>query len=457
MNVDSAFMDKGSGLKPTNSKCLGLWLALLFMLWSSTIATSARSSELNLREAIRLAITDDPWLVGSDYRERALRSEAISARSLPDPSISLQAANFPTDNFDFGQEPMTQVSVSVGQRLPRGNSLQLAADRKRAQAGEEPFLRQDRQARVTDRVTQLWLEAFVAQESIRLIQEDRALFENLADATRASYSTAVKRSRQQEVIRAQVELVRLDDRLDTLKEALASTKANLSEWVGEQAQRPLSGFQRRGSPSPVALPMASYARAGRHPSVLALDQRIKAKKLEVDLAREKYKPEWGLSARYGHRGDDPMGRQRSDLFSIGLTLDLPVRHRKRQDQDVHAAASRVEALKTEKLLLVRELMAQSEAAMAALAHLDVRLLRYRQELLPQMADQAKAALVAYNNDEGDFAEAVRARIAQLNAKIDALNIEVRRRQIVATLTYLMGGETHTSVDALSQQAGDSVQ
>ncbi|HBK18547.1 MAG TPA: transporter, partial [Gammaproteobacteria bacterium] len=177
------------------------------MLWSSTIATSARSSELNLREAIRLAITDDPWLVGSDYRERALRSEAISARSLPDPSISLQAANFPTDNFDFGQEPMTQVSVSVGQRLPRGNSLQLAADRKRAQAGEEPFLRQDRQARVTDRVTQLWLEAFVAQESIRLIQEDRALFENLADATRASYSTAVKRSRQQEVIRAQVELV----------------------------------------------------------------------------------------------------------------------------------------------------------------------------------------------------------------------------------------------------------
>ena len=118
MNVDSAFVDKGSGIKPTNSKCLGLWLALLFMLWSSTIATSARSSELNLREAIRLAITDDPWLVGSDYRERALRSEAISARSLPDPSISLQAANFPTDNFDFGQEPMTQVSVSVGQRLP---------------------------------------------------------------------------------------------------------------------------------------------------------------------------------------------------------------------------------------------------------------------------------------------------------------------------------------------------
>ena len=41
-----------------------------------------------------------------------------------------------------------------------------------------------------------------------------------------------------------------------------------------------------------------------------------------------------------------------------------------------------------------------------------------------MREQAEASLNAYTNDDGDFAEVVRARIADLNARIDALDIDV---------------------------------
>ena len=157
----------------------------------------------------------------------------------------------------------------------------------------------------------------------------------------------------------------------------------------------------------------------------------------MDLAKQKYKPEWGLTAQYGYRDSDPMGRDRADLFSVGVTFDLPLFTGNRQDKEVSAAVNRTEAIKTEKYLLGRRLMAELETASVQLARLDERQALYTDQLLPQMAEQAEASLSAYNNDDGDFAEAVRARIAELNTKIDALAIAVDRQKTIAQINYLL--------------------
>lgn len=60
---------------------------------------------------------------------------------------------------------------------------------------------------------------------------------------------------------------------------------------------------------------------------------------------------------------------------------------------------------------------------------------YQKQLLPQMSEQAEASLEAYTNDESDFAEVVRARIAELNAQIDALAIDVERQKTIIELNY----------------------
>jgi len=83
-------------------------------------------------------------------------------------------------------------------------------------------------------------------------------------------------------------------------------------------------------------------------------------------------------------------------------------------------------VKTDKALQLRSLKARLETASAELAQLNDRVELYDQRLLPQIQEQAEAALIAYNNDDGDFAEAVRARIDELNAKIEALAIDVAR-------------------------------
>ncbi|WP_232059136.1 TolC family protein [Kineobactrum salinum] len=396
---------------------------------------------LTLNEAVDMAIAADPWLTGSRHTQAALTDEATAAGTLPDPKMSLMAANFPVDSFDINQEAMTQLSVGISQMFPRGDTLALAQRKKLELALQQPLLREDRRARVTATVAQLWLDTYNAQESIRLIEKDRALFEHLVDATQASYATAVGSARQQDVIRAQLELTRLEDRLTTLRQGQETAQMRLSEWIGSRAGDRLAAALPTGSPAGPVPTQGSeqerYELLNHHPTLLALDKRIEATETDIELARQKYQPEWGLTAQYGYRDRDPTGRDRADLFSVGVTFDLPLFTANRQDKDVSAAIGHAEALRTEKQLLIRRLMASLETASVQLARLDERYALYIDRLLPQMAEQAEASLAAYNNDDGDFAEAVRARIAELNARIEALAIAVERQKTIAQINYLL--------------------
>ncbi|MFO7550443.1 MAG: TolC family protein [Haliea sp.] len=416
---------------------------LVFMLGNGSALVNANASDdvLMLTEAVDIAISADPWLTGSRLTQAALTNEATAAATLPDPRMTLMAGNFPVDSFDINQEPMTQLSVGISQMFPRGDTLALAQRKKQELALQHPLLREDRRARVTATVTQLWLDAYHAQESIRLIELDRGLFEHLVDASRATYATAAGRARQQDVIRAQLELTRLEDRMIALRQRQEAAQMRLSEWIGSRAGDQLAATLPAEAPRESVATLGSdqerYERLRHHPTLLALERRIEATETDLDLARQKYKPEWGLSAQYGYRDRDLMGRDRADLFSLGVTFDLPLFTANRQDKEVSAAARHAEAIRTEKQLLIRQLMAELETASVQLARLDERHALYSDRLLPQMAEQAEASLAAYNNDDGDFAEAIRARIAELNASIEALAIAVKRQKTIAQINYLL--------------------
>ncbi|RDH43352.1 TolC family protein [Zooshikella ganghwensis] len=426
-------------------------------------------SPLTLSQALRLAQQNDPWLTKSQHIQEATMAKQIAAGTLPDPKMSVGLANLPTDTFDFDQEPMTQFKVGVAQMFPRGDSLQLKQQQLKLQSQQHPFLRQDRKAKVAVTVSQLWLDAYLAQESIALINRNRGLFEQLSGVAQASYASAMGKSRQQDIVRAQLELTRLDDRLTNLKQQQEMRLQALSEWTSDafiSEIKPSNIKGRIASPTMVSsysvnrltlsrkLPhlhllkrqlvftknstpqtLAKYFM--QHPAVKALDQQIQANQTEIKLAEQKYKPEWGVNASYSYRDDDPNGNDRADFFSVGVTFDLPLFTTNRQDKEVQAAASQAEAIKTEKWLLLRNMMARFETAKVQLKRLDQRLSLYQSQLLPQMHQQAEAALTAYTNDEGDFAEVVRARIAELNAEIDALTINVAKQKTIAQLNYFL--------------------
>lgn len=411
--------------------------AITFGVLVLTSLSGWARSQLELEDAISAAVQNDPWLIQSDRIEHALLEESVAAGALPDPRVTLGANNLPVDTFSFGQEAMTLATVGISQQIPRGRSRELASLQKSRMAEVQPLLRQHRREQVKETVSHLWLELWRTQNSIRLIEANRDLFEQLADVAEVGYTSATMGSRQQDVIRASLELTQLEDRLAALDTQRVASQAALGEWIGQDS----IGLRVSEDLPPTlsaswAIPAGVEAMPVHHPSVRAKDQLIVAQATEVDLIKQAYKPEWSVFAQYGYRDSAPGGRDRANLFSVGVGFDLPIFTGNRQDRRVNASESRLEAARSERLLQVRALQSRAEAAEAVIKRLDQRIRLYRQRLLPQMEEQASAALNAYNNDDGDFAEAVRSRIAELNAQVELIQLNAERSKSLASLHYL---------------------
>ncbi|SET05870.1 TolC family protein [Thalassotalea agarivorans] len=441
---------------------LKLAVVSLFLPFGVHATELQHQKALSLEHAIDVALFNDPWLHGNKLRQQAIENRSKVSSTLPDPTVSIGLLNMPTDTWNFDQEAMSQFKVGITQMFPRGDSLAIKQEQLQIESTAYPLLREDRKAQVKRDVAQLWLDAYLAQQIIALIEQDRALFEQMVEIAEANYSNVVGRVRQQDVIRAQLELVKLEERLAMQQQLLESTHAQLNEWLHTyDAQKLDQPFDFDASPmdfsvanqlptiqlaNPSVLERSNYSRnalareLAKHPALRAIDAKYKAMQKGVELAEQQYGPQWGVNASYAYRDDMPTGDSRSDLFSIGVTFDIPLFTENRQDKQVAASVAESEAIKTEKLIVTKRMISTIEKELRQLQRLSQRQTIYQDQLLKQTHDQAEASLTAYTNDDGDFAEVVRARIAELNARISALKIDIDALKTVARINYFFAAD-----------------
>jgi outer membrane protein TolC len=239
------------------------------------------------------------------------------------------------------------------------------------------------------------------------------------------------------VLRADLELRRLDDRIIDMSKQHSRARAALSQWVGTESARPLAA----ALPEWTAVPPLDVLRKDlrTHPAMLAADANVGASYVNVDLAEQKYKPDWALDLAYGYRdGYLSNGQPRSDFVSLSVTFDLPFFRDKRQDKSVGAALSQRRAADQSREELLRGLASRLDSEYVHWQDLGRRLDLYEESILGVSADNAYAALAAYQSDTGDFADAMRGYADDLDTRLEYSRLQVERAQSYAVLANLGG-------------------
>ena len=400
------------------------------------LATSAQAQgPLTVAEAERLALTEEPGREVFLARSAALAERSVAAGQLMDPKARVGLMNFPIESGGFSTEGMTQVQLGIRQDFPRGRSRALRTDRLRAQATEQTARAELRSRDVRTAVRQAWLDAYFWTRARALVGESRPLFQDLAAITQSLY--AVGRSDQQDVLQADLELSRLDDRLLQIETQRLAARAALQEWIGAAAQRPVSS----ALPNWPRPPELSTLQAGlaEHPDLNAAAARVTTQEHAVQLAREQFKPGWMLDLGYGYReGNLPSGEPRSDFISLMVSVDVPWLRRKRQSRDLEAALQERRAATAARSELTRRLTSQLQREYDRWGVLSQRIALYDQTILVQADDRARAALVAYQSESGDFSDVLRGYIDQLNARLEHVRLQVERARSFAVLAHLGG-------------------
>ena len=411
-------------------------LAPILVLLNSNPVFASNGMSLSLQEAESLAADQDPRLSEIRLKSEALQESAVAAGTLPDPKLKFGLMNFPTDTFDRDQEPMTQIQLGVVQMFPSGDTLQLKSDRMVDNAKGETARAMAQKRNVIQQVRMNWLDVYYWQHAADLVARNRKLFKQLVNVTESLY--AVGRRKQQDVLRAELELGLLDDRETQVATMVEMQRANLAKLIGQQAAyRPLS----TAFPSLPEIPAPEISRQllTRHP-LLDLEQaRVDASQKDVAIARQAYKPAWLLDVTYGFRdGYNPNGSERADFLSAMVMMDMPLFTGKRQDRNLSANKLKHQASLYAREDRVRELNKAWEVSNAEWLRLGERVRLFETSLLAKARENSKASLHAYQNDQGDFSSLMRARIMEFETELKALRMRVDYAKSQAKLLYLVG-------------------
>jgi len=390
---------------------------------------------LTLIEAEELALYDEPGQNSLLSQAEALRDASVAGSQLPDPEMRIGLANYPIQSGGFTTEGMTQAQLAIRQVIPRGDTRELTGSKFHSLANEMSYRADDRQRNVLTAVRIAWLEAHYWRGAHNISVDARPFFDDLVTITRSMY--AVGRKNQQDVLRAELELNRLDDRIIDMNNQHRRAVAALSQWVGHEAERPISNKM----PAWSAIPPLNVLRENMsmHPALLAADAGAGASATSVQLARQQYKSDWTVDLGYGYRsGYLDNGEPRSDFVSVSLTFDLPFFRDKRQDRSVGAALSERRAADQQREEIRRRLASELEAEHIRWEQLGRRLALYEQQILAVSTDNAKAALAAYQSDASDFSDVMRAYVDDLDTRLEYKRLRVERALSFAVLANLGG-------------------
>lgn len=408
-------------------------LATVLLLLADTGFVFAAS--LSLSEAEQLALKDDYTLRAINARSLSMSELSVATERLPDPQLKLGFANLPTDTFNLGQEAMTQAVIGVRQQFPRGHTRALKSTRLNESAARSDAEAEDRKQQVLLAVREEYTRIYLHRERQKILQQSLVIFADLAEITRDYYATG--RAHQQDVVQAQLELFKVEERLARIGQQEEEARARLAERIGAAAYRDFDPqWPQVAQPTSAQQIIAGLA---EHPRMRAWQHEIAKAKTSEEIARQAYKPGFAVDLAYGGRGGrNPDGTDRSDFLSVFVTMDIPLFTKNRQDRVLASSIADTSATQFARDDIYRSMKSRVDQYIATLTREQERLGLYAEHLLPQAEFNAEAAFEAYQDAVDDLTTLMRARIGEYELKLSHAALRADEVITRAQLLYLQG-------------------
>lgn len=394
----------GRPILPLEVLCLGLAAALAFstpahgqsqptagsdpgaLVWSQDSlleALVAEGMENNPDVAAALAVAD------------AARFRVGPAKTLPDPFL---AFNYQNDgsSFTLGTRDGTFLGAMLSQPIPWPGKLGLAGGVARSEANRIRTAGLGRvRLAVEGRIRRAFYDHLLARQLLDLIEDRRRTWQQIEGTVRERYAAGL--AVQQDLFRAQVEILRIEEARADQQAALANRRAELNRAVG-RTQDTLIGPQRNleyRDTIPDFAALLPLVRE-RSPELQGALEWINTGRLRVRLARRDFLPDFVISGGPMFRGPlDPM-------WQIGLGVSLPIyapwrqRNRLQEANSIFRSAEAATRSADQELeLRTRERMEQLRATLRV-AKL------YNEGVLPVDELSLEAALTSYRTGRVPF-------------------------------------------------------
>lgn len=304
-----------------------------------------------VEELLTLALERSPSLEAMRRKLDAAREMVAPAGALPDPmvEIMLQDAGFP--KYTVGTMEMSMVGPEVRQALPFPGKREARRAVARADAAVQVDGLDSLRRQLVAYVRSLYGRVYALDQERTALSAARELLDMLAATAATRYSVA--EAEQEAVIKAQLEVSRLEERRDDLAAERSVLVAALNRMLDQPGSAPMG---RVTALPPVDVPAQPWEDAVLASSAEVAVQRaaVTAAERRLSLARLDLKPDFTTGAAVGLRGGfDP-------VVTLRFGMELPFWRKEKQQPMIRAAEHELEMARAE--LREAEAAARSEAA-----------------------------------------------------------------------------------------------
>lgn len=290
-------------------------------------------------------------------------------------------------------------------------------------------------------VRSAYYDYFYLGRDIELTQENLELLSFWESVARARYEVAM--SKHPDVIKAQVELGKLEDRLLTLKDKRLPAASRLRAILNlpDSVELPVPSELDVTEFSPDRDEIAAAVRAN-NPDLKALTHTIESRRAGTRLASKLALPQFSLGVTYIETGqalNPSLPESGKDPWAVGVNINLPIwfgknNARKREaSANLRAAELNYEDAQNKLTALVDKVLFRYSDALRK-----VRL--YRDGLIPKAEQALNASFTAYQAGETDFLNLLDAQRQLLAFQLEFEQARANLATRHSELEVLIGGD-----------------
>ncbi|MBZ0161078.1 MAG: TolC family protein [bacterium] len=397
---------------------------------------AAEEEMLRLQPLVQEALAANPEIRAEEKRWDAARERPPQEGSLDDPMLSFEIENLPTNSFAFTQEDMTMKKLSISQAFPFFGKLGLRSEVAQREANAIGQGYRDKRNEIVRRVKEIFYELYAIERSLEIVEKNRELLREFVKIAETKYS--VGKGIQQDVLKAQVELSKLLDEQIRLEQSRQAAGARLNAILNRPPQTPL-GRTEEVSKAELTMELKELQTGAleNRPLLKGLQEEIERSKAANTLARKRYFPDLTMSLGYAFREDSAIAK-RSDFFSAGFAINIPIYFRTKQDRQVaetsaliNSVREQYQAARNEVFSMVKELVADIEKGHKLIDLLETG-------LIPQARLSLDSAVAGYQVGKVDFLTLLDNRVTLFNFEKEYYRTMGEYQMSLARLEWVVG-------------------
>jgi len=390
--------------------------------------------DATLGDYLKYAAVNNPGLREAFERWRAALEKVPQVTALPEPKLMFAYFIEPVETRVGPQ----RLRVAVSQMFPWFGKLSLRGDIALADARAAYQRAQAVKVKLFYEVREPYYELYYLGRAIAITRENMELLKYIEAVARARYRTS--RGDYSDVVRVQVELGKLDDRLRTLEALKDPIVARLNAALNRPASAPV--------PFPKEIPKEAFevsdedvlsALREANPELKALAAEIEKQRAAVRLARKNYYPDFSLGVGYIGTGSARMPTSDSgkDPIVAEVGVSVPLWYGKYGAGEREAAA-RLRAANDALTNHLNTLSARVKLVLFKLRDAERKIALYADTLIPKAQQSLQATQTAYKAGKASLADLIDAERVLLAFRLEHQRALANHAQRLAELEMLVG-------------------